>query len=91
MTSVVPMGRYERGLERMGAPVDARRFYEVHVLADAEHEVMAIEMASALAEMEPDLVRDIFHGARCALAVERLFAEQLLRNWCASERLFQAV
>ena len=41
MTSVVPMGRYSRALERMGASVHARRFFDVHVLADAEHELLA--------------------------------------------------
>jgi hypothetical protein len=81
MTSVVPMGRYARGLERMGAPADARRFYEVHVLADAEHEHMAIDMAAALEEDEPGSRAGILFGARCVLATEELFARQLLDGW----------
>lgn len=81
MTSVVPMGRYVRALERLGACEEARRFYEVHVLADAEHEVMAIDMACALATDEPSLVPDVLFGARCAVAVERWFAETLLAGW----------
>ncbi|MBI5090471.1 MAG: iron-containing redox enzyme family protein, partial [Actinobacteria bacterium] len=81
MTSVVPMGRYGRGLERMGAPAEARRFYDVHVLADAEHERMALEMADALENDEPSLRQDILFGAQCVLATERLFATRLLGGW----------
>lgn len=81
MTSVEPMGRYARALERLGAGPDASRFYEVHVLADAEHEVMALDMAQALADGEPDLASDIVYGARCGLASEAVFAGDLLRRW----------
>ena len=77
-TSVAPMSRYARGLARMGAPADARRFYEVHILADAVHERMGLDMAQALAEAEPQLADSIVFGARSALAIERLFAADLL-------------
>jgi hypothetical protein len=83
MTSVVPMGRYARALQRLGADADTRRFYEVHVMADAEHEHMALDMACALAGDEPALLDDILFGARAVLAVEREFAETLLRSWGA--------
>ena len=49
MTSVGPMGRYSRALGRLGIPDDARRFYEVHVVADAEHQHMAGTMVDAFA------------------------------------------
>jgi hypothetical protein len=81
MTSVTPMGRYASALRRMGAPYDARRFYDVHVLADAEHEELALEMAVALVDDEPSLMPDTVFGARCAVEVERLFAERLLSGW----------
>jgi hypothetical protein len=86
MTSVVPMGRYARGLQRMGASDEARRFYEVHVLADAEHELLALQMASALEHDEPRLRDDIVFGARCVLATERLFADDLFRLWRTGPR-----
>ena len=86
MTSVTPMGRYTRGLERMGASAEARRFYDVHVLADAEHETMALEMAQALAVAEPGLEDDIVFGAQCVMVVERLFAERLFRGWSRGTR-----
>jgi hypothetical protein len=85
MTSVVPMGRYARGLERMGAPHEARRFYEVHVLADAEHEHMALDMAEALEQDEPGSRADILFGAQCVMTTERLFAEHLLDGWAKHE------
>lgn len=83
-TSVTPMGRYSRALERMAAPLAARRFYDVHVLADAEHEHLALEMVRALAADEPQLVGDILFGARCALEVERAFAAGLLDAWATA-------
>jgi hypothetical protein len=81
MTSVEPMGRYARGLERMGAPEEARRFYDVHVLADAEHEVMALDLAARVAADEPALAGDIIFGAQCVNVVEHLFASTLMRRW----------
>ena len=58
MTSVTPMGRYSRALERLGGSERARRFYEVHVLADAEHERIALrEMAGRLADRRARPVR----------------------------------
>jgi hypothetical protein len=83
MTSVVPMGRYGRALERLGADPATRRFYDVHVLADAEHERMALDMACALAADEPELLDDIVFGAHAVLAVEAEFASTLLRSWGA--------
>jgi hypothetical protein len=90
MTSVTPMGRYCRALDRLGAPVAARRFYEVHVLADAEHEVLALDMADAMANDEPALAHDIVFGARCAVEVERMFADTLFSRWGVGHRLSHA-
>ncbi len=81
MSSVVPMGRYARGLERMGAPAEARRFYEVHTLADAEHEVLALEMAAACVEAEPHLRADVEFGVRAVLLVERHYADDLFERF----------
>jgi hypothetical protein len=84
MTSVVPMGRYAAALSRLGLPTSARRFYDVHVMADAEHEVVALRrMAAGLARSEPALTPTILFGARAVLHVERLFAEHMLHSWSA--------
>jgi hypothetical protein len=90
MDSSVPAGRYARALERLGAPPAARRFYDVHVLADTEHAVIAREMAQALARDEPALRDDIVFGARCVVATERRFADALLARWAISGVLVDA-
>ena len=82
MTSVVPMGRYAGALARLGLPPRAQRFYDVHVLADAEHEVVALRrMAAGLARSEPDLIPSILFGAKAVLSIERTFAEHMLDSW----------
>jgi hypothetical protein len=82
MTSVVPMARYSAALARLGVNDAARRFYDVHVSADAEHEEIALhDMAGSLARQEPSLRADIVFGARAALAVEARQTQHLLDSW----------
>ena len=82
MTSVVPMSRYSRALQRIGLPDHARAFYDAHVVADAEHQVVARrDLAGGLARREPDLVADIAFGARATLEIEARFARSLLHAW----------
>jgi hypothetical protein len=82
MTSVEPMARYSAALSRLGLPDAARHFYDVHVEADAHHQVVAArDLAGGLAAQEPDLVDDIAFGARALMAVEERFARHLLSRW----------
>jgi len=82
MTSVVPMGRYSRALQRLGVAEHARAFYDVHVIADAEHQVVARrDLAGGLARREPELVPDIAFGARATLEIEARFSRSLLDAW----------
>ena len=82
MTSVIPMGRYSQALARLGLGEEARRFYDVHVLADAHHQhVAAHDMAGRLAAEEPALADDILYGARAVMAVEARFTEEILERW----------
>jgi hypothetical protein len=84
MTSVQPMGRYSATLQRLGLPVTARRFYDVHVDADARHQVVAAtDLAGGLARSEPQLASDIIFGARAIMAVERRFTAHLLDSWAS--------
>jgi hypothetical protein len=84
MTSVEPMGRYSQALQRLGLSEAARRFYDVHVEADARHEVIAAtDLAGGLARAEPELAADIIFGARALMAVEERFAGHLLQSWAA--------
>lgn len=85
MTSVTPMGRYSKALMRLGVGDAARRFYDVHVLADARHQHVAAEMASGLARNEPSLSADILFGARAVMAVEARFTTEILNRWRRQE------
>jgi hypothetical protein len=84
MTSVVPMGRYSDGLRRLGVGEEGTRFYDVHVVADAVHQEVALHrLAGGLAAAEPALAGDILFGARAVTAVEGRFARHLLDSWAA--------
>jgi hypothetical protein len=82
MCSVVPMARYARALRRLGIGEAAAAFYDVHVEADAVHEVIAsTELAMGFAEAEPARAGDVLFGARALLATEDRFARHLLAAW----------
>jgi hypothetical protein len=83
MTSVVPMGRYARATEAVAGP-EAARFYDVHVEADAHHEVLAVEgMVRPFVEQHPELGEEVVRGARWLTAVESAFTEAVLAAWDA--------
>ncbi len=84
MTSVGPMGRYARAMERLGVHPAGRRFYDVHVLADAEHQIVgAVDLAGGLAHDDPALVPSILLGAAALTAVEGVFTRSVLDAWSA--------
>ncbi len=86
MTSVVPMGRYARACDRLGLPLAARRFYDVHVEADAHHEIIAAtELAGGFAEAEPDRAGDVAFGARAVMLLEGRFARHLMDAWASGQ------
>jgi hypothetical protein len=86
MTSVGPMGRYASALRRLGVGPEARRFYDVHVSADAVHQQIALdEMVGALIGQDPSLSGGVLFGARALAAVERRFAGHLLSAWQAGD------
>jgi hypothetical protein len=82
MTSVGPMQRYSDALARLGLPESARRFYDVHVVADAVHERIALDdMVADFVVQEPDLAPDVVFGARALTLVESRVAAELLHAW----------
>jgi Iron-containing redox enzyme len=92
MCSVGPMGRYASAIRRLGVGERAARFYDVHVLADARHEVVALEdMVDALVTDEPFLGGEVVFGARALTAVERLFAASLLDAWADGRAALRAL
>jgi hypothetical protein len=86
MASVGPNGRYSRALRRQGFGPDATAFYDVHVRADAVHEVIARHrLAAGFAATEPHRAGDVLFGARAIMAVEGRFTRHLLDAWAAGE------
>jgi hypothetical protein len=82
MTSTGPMGRYSDALRRLGLPAEARRFFDVHVVADEHHQHMAADgMVGGLVRTEPHLAGDVLLGARFLSVVERRFAREVLGAW----------
>jgi len=82
MTSVEPMHRYSQALARLGIGAGGRRFYDVHVVADARHGVIALEsMVAGLISAEPHLGADLLFGAGAVLMIEDRFARGLLAAW----------
>ena len=84
MTSTLPNRAYGNGLRRLGGDADATRFYDEHVEADAVHEqIAAYDMCGSFCVAEPEIAPDVLFGARCALAVDALWAEHVLACWQA--------
>jgi hypothetical protein len=84
MCSVVPMGRYAAALRRLGLPERAVRFYDVHVVADAEHEVLALDdLVGGVLEERPDWAAEVCFGAEALAAVEGAFSDAVLGSFRA--------
>jgi hypothetical protein len=82
MTSIGPMGRYSRWLASLGVDAAGRRFYDVHVEADAVHQFVASsDLVGGLLSEEPELAQDVLFGARSLMLVEANFAHHLLETW----------
>ena len=81
-TSVGPMSRYSRALARLGFDAEARRFFDVHVAADARHGEIALEkLVGGLLEADPTMGREILFGAWALNDVEARFTDHLLGRW----------
>jgi hypothetical protein len=82
MTSIEPMSRYSRNLERLGVGPAGRRFYDVHVAADVRHGAIALErLVTGFVANEPHLAPDLLFGAAALMLVEQRFTDHLLRSW----------
>jgi hypothetical protein len=82
MTSTAPNRAYGNGLRRLGGDADATRFYDEHVEADAVHEqIAAYDMCGSFCVEEPDRAPDVLFGARCALALDGVWAGWVLDRW----------
>ncbi|MEE6257441.1 iron-containing redox enzyme family protein [Plantactinospora sonchi] len=91
MTSSLPNRRYGDGLRRLGGDPEATRFYDEHVEADAVHEqIAAHDLCGAFAAEHPWAVPEIWFGAACCLALDRIFAEHLLTCWAGGRSALRA-
>jgi hypothetical protein len=86
MTSVGPMRAYSAALRRHGLPPAAREFFDVHVVADAEHELLAADtLAAGLVRAEPGLGAGLLFGARAAMAVEAEASKAVMNAWAGGK------
>ena len=91
MTSVEPMGRYAAALRRFGLGGEATRFYDVHVEADAVHEVIAErDLVGGFLRAEPSQRAEVDFGMTALTNVERRFAQHLLESWESGRRSLAA-
>ncbi|MDQ4144786.1 MAG: iron-containing redox enzyme family protein [Actinomycetota bacterium] len=86
MTSTDPNRRYGRGLRRLGYGVNATRFFDEHVEADAIHEVIAAnDLAGTLASESQTMAETVLFGARSLDVLDTRFAQHLLQTWQKGE------
>lgn len=82
MTSSLPNRGYADGLRRLRFSDEVTQYFDEHVTADAVHEqIAARDLAGALAEDHPELLRDIFFGAAACLTLDGLAAAETLAAW----------
>jgi hypothetical protein len=82
MNSVGPMARYSAWLESLGVPIEGRRFYDVHVLADEAHQHIAVDdLVGGFLESEPGQADEVVFGARALGLVEAAFAAHAVKAW----------
>lgn len=87
MTSTLPNRQYATGAIRLGASEAQARYFTEHVEADAVHEqVAAHDLCGNYVRERPDAIGDVLFGARCALTLDDLFADDLLTRWDAPDR-----
>jgi hypothetical protein len=51
------------------------------VLADAEHELLAVDLVDTFVASEPQRASDVLFGAACAIVAEQRFAIRLQEEW----------
>ena len=79
MTSTGPMARYSQLLSRLGIDEAGRAFFDVHVVADAYHEVLALtDLVGGHLADHPDSGAEISFGALALQQVEGAFSSHLL-------------
>jgi hypothetical protein len=85
LDSVQPCRAAVDAWDATSLPTAARRWYDVHVLADAEHEVVVRERLVPAIETEtPWLAADAAFGATATWVLQQQVARQLLGRWTSA-------
>lgn len=84
LDSVEPCRSQVRAWDAVGLPEAARRWYDIHVLADAEHErIIRERLVPAVASATPWLVADATFGATATWILQQRVAQELVEGWRA--------
>ena len=85
MVSTKPNASYAKCLRRLGFSDEAAQFFDAHVVADATHEVIALEqLLGGLVESEATIEPDVAFGATALAHLDGLFSAHLLDAWATS-------
>lgn len=86
MDSVKPNGTMVRACDRLQLPDATRRFFDVHVMADAEHEVIARQaFLEAYPRSEPAQTDNLLFGIKAQHAIDLALADQAIAAWSGGE------
>ena len=82
MDSVKPNGTMVEVCDRLQLPAATRRFFDVHVMADAEHEVIAQQaFLIDYPIREPEQLCNVLFGIRAQHVIDVALAHHALRAW----------
>jgi len=82
MDSVVPNGTMVSACDRLDLPAATRRFFDVHVMADAEHEVIAQQAFLIDYPLrEPDQIPNLLFGIRAQHVIDVALALHAIQAW----------
>ncbi len=82
MTSTGPMQRYSDALGAVEVGPEGREFFDVHVVADAHHSVLALEeLVGGLLDDDPGAGAEISFGALALAHVEGAFSTSVMESF----------
>ncbi len=91
MDSVDPNQQMVHACERLGLADDVRAFFHVHVLADAEHEVIAARaFLDEYPLAEPDQVENLLLGVRVQSSIDGALAAHAVGAWSSGRSALRA-
>lgn len=87
MDSVTPNGTMVQACDRLGLPDATRRFFDVHVMADAEHEVIAKHaFLEQYPTEEPGQLDNVLFGIKAQHEIDVAVANTAIDAWSNGRR-----